>query len=117
MNVAEYKSLLKKVTVSKLEEEFLNTLIELNLKDSFKTEYLFHPTRKWRFDFANPTNKIAVEIDGGAWVGGRHNTGSGFIADMEKLNAATCLGWKVLRYHSTKSMENFVTDYEQLLEL
>lgn len=74
-------------------------------------EYRFHPARKWRFDIALPEVKIAVEIDGGvvrlkggkrcSYCGetpqGRHNRTKGFLADIEKLNAAVMLGWRVLR--------------------
>ncbi|HAT10302.1 MAG TPA: hypothetical protein DCS97_06855, partial [Planctomycetes bacterium] len=28
-------------------------------------EHRFHPTRKWRFDFARPDIHLAIEIDGG----------------------------------------------------
>jgi very-short-patch-repair endonuclease len=61
-------------------------------------EFKFHDTRKWRFDFALVNEKIAIEIEGGAYTNGRHTRGKGFIADMEKYNTATILGWKVLRY-------------------
>ena len=61
-------------------------------------EYKFHPTRKWKFDFANPELKIAVEQEGGVWIRGRHNRGTGFLNDIEKYNTAVLLGWKVLRY-------------------
>lgn len=61
-------------------------------------EFKFHPTRKWRADFAIPSCKILIEIDGGIWSGGRHTRGGGFIGDMEKLNAAAILGYRVLRY-------------------
>lgn len=54
--------------------------------------------RKWRFDFAWRQHKVAVEIEGGTWSGGRHNTGSGIQADCEKYNAAIVLGWRVLRF-------------------
>lgn len=57
-------------------------------------EHRFHPDRKWRFDFAILDLKIAIEIDGF----GRHHTIGGFSKDCEKLNAATKLGWRVLRY-------------------
>ena len=61
-------------------------------------EYRFHPERKWRFDFAFPAAKVAVECEGGVFVQGRHNRGASMLADMEKYNAAAELGWAVLRY-------------------
>jgi len=60
-------------------------------------EYRFHPSRRWRFDYAWPSRMIALEIEGGVWTGGRHTRGAGFLGDMEKYNAATLMGWKVLR--------------------
>ena len=62
----------------------------------YEREYRFHATRKWRFDFAWPVCKVAVEVDGGRWQagGGRHGSDS----DREKINAAVELGWRVLRY-------------------
>lgn len=60
-------------------------------------EYRFHPTRKWRYDYAWPDHRIALEIDGGIWTGGRHTRGAGYLGDMEKLNAAALLGWRVFR--------------------
>lgn len=60
-------------------------------------EVRFDPVRKWRFDFAFPGHKVAVEIEGGAWSNGRHTRPAGFEADLEKYNAAALLGWIVLR--------------------
>ena len=54
----------------------------------YGVEYRFHPTRKWRFDAAFPSEKVAVEIEGGVWKYGRHNRASGFLNDMEKYNEA-----------------------------
>ncbi len=61
------------------------------------TELKFHPTRKWRFDYAIPSHKIAIEVEGGVWSNGRHTRGSGFLKDMEKYNAATLMGWRLFR--------------------
>lgn len=73
-------------------------------------EYRFHPTRQWRFDYAIPDLRIAIEIDGGIWINGRHNRASGYLGDMEKFNAAATLGWVVLKFtpqeqYSQKTLE------------
>ena len=61
-------------------------------------EYKFHPTRQWRFDFAFPEHKIAVEVEGGTWTNGAHSRGKHFEGDCEKYNEAVLLGWRVLRF-------------------
>lgn len=61
-------------------------------------EFLFHRKRKWRFDLAWPELLIAVEVEGGIWVGGRHVRGEGYEADCEKYNEAQLAGWMVLRF-------------------
>lgn len=61
------------------------------------SEFVFAAPRKWRFDWAWPAAKIALEIEGGAWIGGRHTRGKGYIADLEKYNAAATLGWLLVR--------------------
>jgi hypothetical protein len=60
-------------------------------------EYRFAPPRKWRFDWAWPALAVALEVEGGIWTRGRHVSPKGFLADMEKYNAATRAGWAVLR--------------------
>jgi hypothetical protein len=60
-------------------------------------EYRFDSKRKWRFDFAWPDQRLALEVEGGIWTGGRHGRGKGFQEDCEKYNAATVAGWRVLR--------------------
>ena len=60
------------------------------------TELLFHPKRKWRFDYAWEEQKLALEIHGGIHSGGRHTRGRGFVEDRAKMNEATLLGWTVL---------------------
>lgn len=61
-------------------------------------EYEFHATRKWKFDFAFPEAKLAIEVEGGTKGKSRHTKHKGFSADCEKYNAAAMQGWMVLRY-------------------
>lgn len=60
-------------------------------------EYVFHETRKWRFDFAWPDLKVALEVEGGTWSNGRHTRGKGFADDCEKYAEACIDGWQVIR--------------------
>ncbi len=76
-------------------------------------EYKFNPDRKWRFDIAWPKYKIAIEIEGGIWIQGRHNRGAGMIKDMEKYNSANMLGWMLLQY-TPQNLSNFVKDLKEL---
>jgi hypothetical protein len=70
-----------------------------------ETEFWFHPTRKWRFDFAFAPFKVAVEIDGrargNAEQPGRHQRVDGIRNDLEKSRAAVLRGWHVLHYPAT----------------
>lgn len=58
-------------------------------------EYKFHPTRKWRFDFLF-ANRVALEVQGGLFSGGRHSRGASLLKEHEKLNNAACMGYRVL---------------------
>lgn len=84
----------------KLEAVFVLQMLELHQRLGVRLperEVRFHPTRRWKFDFAWPELKIAVEVEGGVWSSGRHTRGAGFIADCEKYNEAARLGWRVFR--------------------
>lgn len=68
-------------------------------------EYRFNDQRKWRFDFAfaripfdDELDKcrVALEVQGGLFSGGRHSRGPALLKEHEKLNAAACAGWRVL---------------------
>ena len=59
-----------------------------------ETEHQFSEDRKWRFDFAWPEIKLAIEVDGS----GFHTSDKGKRLDQQKRNAALELGWRVLAY-------------------
>jgi len=71
----------------------------LNLK--FEKEFKFLPDRKFRFDYAIPHMRIAIEYEGlnfNPRTKSRHITLTGYSADCEKYNLAVINGWRVLRY-------------------
>ena len=83
--------------MSALEDIFAVQIAALGLDGRCVREYFFARPRRYRFDFAWPELKVAVEIEGGVWADGRHSRGQGFMEDCQKYNLATELGWIVLR--------------------
>ncbi len=70
-------------------------------------EFRFMTGRAWRFDFAWPAVRVALEVEGNMFLGGRganrgmgggrHLRALGFQDDCVKYGAAAMLGWLVLR--------------------
>lgn len=69
------------------------------------------PGRRYRFDYAFPWLKVAVEVDGGQWLkhGGAHNRDE----DRERNNICIVYGWDVFRV-STQVLE---TDPEPFIDM
>lgn len=105
-----------KRSVGSVGENLLDVLLKAERISGYDREYQFHPTRRWRFDFAWPLKMVAVEIEGGVWSNGRHTRGKGFIEDCIKYNEATVLGWRVLRVTSDMVRNGTAMKYiEQLV--
>lgn len=102
-------------------------LLKNLLNDNFEViksekEFKFHSKRKWRVDYyfeiyaQKRIYKIAVEIEGGVWIYGRHNRAKSFLKDMEKYNALTKQKIFLLRYTPQQFKKiNFV--FEDIKEL
>lgn len=88
------------------QKEKLTGLLRFHLRafgiaaPALREEYRFHPVRLFRFDFALPHLKIAIEVEGGVFgrAKSRHTTGSGYTRDCVKYNLAAAEGWRVLRF-------------------
>ena len=93
------------MTVSNLEAAFSVWLEQNPDIPEPVTELRFSPPRKWRFDFAWPEHLVAVEIEGGLYKGGRHQSLNGFLQDAEKYEAALVKGWTVYRVPGPWVME------------
>ena len=61
-------------------------------------EYRFHPVRRWRVDYYfEAKNRVALEVEGGVYIQGRHTRASGFVKDMAKYNNLAMQGIYLLR--------------------
>lgn len=110
MTAEELRAKMKKKANKPVEKNKEEMRIMLQLaKIQFKTEHTFHPTRKWRFDFAILEHKIAIEYEGIHSEKSRHTTRSGYAKDAEKYREAAKLGWMVLRY-TAKDYKSVVDD-------
>lgn len=81
--------------------QLTDTLFDLigTHQPSIFTEWMFaYPQRQWRVDVAIPTERLMIEVEGGAYTEGRHTRGGGFIDDMRKYNAMTLGRLHLLRY-------------------
>ncbi len=127
-SIAEYKKMIgankpkrgskrPKAKGEKVESEGEQTLsLQLKaLRIEFEQEFKFHPTRKWRADFHLKGKKVLVEVEGGIWSNGRHTRGKGYLGDLDKYNAATMMGYQVIRF-STEQVKSGKA-IEQILNL
>lgn len=105
--------------MSKLEDTLLFHMRANRLPEP-EREYMFAKDikRRWRFDFAWPKRKLAVEVEGGIWVGGAHTRGRHFNSDADKYNHAALTGWKVLRFSTNHISDgNAVLTIKKALDL
>lgn len=78
-------------------------------------EYKFHPERKFRFDFAIPSLKIACEFDGGIFDrNGSHTSVKDIKRDADKKNSAAVMGWRVLTFNAL-NYTTLLTELNKLL--
>lgn len=64
---------------------------------TLEEEFKFHPERKWRFDWAIESMKLAIEYNGIMSDKSRHTTVSGYTGDMNKINSAQAMGWRIIQ--------------------
>lgn len=83
---------------SDLELELAGQIATIGKTRGLRREWRFHPIRLWRFDFAYPHLKLAIEVEGGTWNGGRHVRPQAFEDDCVKYSTAAALGWYVVRF-------------------
>ena len=79
------------------EREYRFCALKVGLGDGIRARLSQAGLQDFRFDFAWPDIMFAVEVDGGSWVGGGHNTGKGSTRDKLKGHHAVSQGWELYR--------------------
>lgn len=103
---------LPKIEKISVEKEAIKKILWLFNREGIIPGYVeelqFHDVRQFRFDWAIPQWKLAIEYEGIMGKKSRHTTIGGYTRDAEKYNLAQLEGWKVLRYTAK--------NYQQLSE-
>lgn len=86
----------KRLKKTELEDIFANILIARNI--SFKRQHRITTNRRWRCDFFLDKLNTIVEIEGGQFIKGGHNSISGLLSDIEKYNVISMFGFKLIRF-------------------
>jgi very-short-patch-repair endonuclease len=80
---------------SQLEDPFAQWLSFKNIK--FVRQFRPFKERRFSCDFLLSDYNVIIEIEGGQWINGRHQRGTGYKNDIEKYNMITLAGYKILR--------------------
>lgn len=122
-DIAQKKTVLPKGIDTKskisIEKQTIKTLLWVLHREGRIPDYVeeleFHHQRKFRFDWAIPSVKLAIEYEGVFSKKSRHTTISGYTTDCEKYNLAQLEGWKVLRY-TAKNYNDLKNDLITFIE-
>ena len=100
---------------SELEALFYKSWVSNYPRHRPAVEYRFHPSRKFRFDFAWVEQKVAVEVQG---MGPGHCSLQGMTQDYDKLMEALLFNWKVIYLTSSMlSTKNIDYNFQRIAKL
>jgi len=126
--------LIKKTTVKKkraiaastLEKKFQANWNKTYPATKLVREYKFSDTccrtgcrqRGYRFDFAHPKSKVAIEIQGGTHLPyGAHSSAAGLQRDYEKLAIASSKGWRVFMLSGSMIETRYLKMIKKTIEM
>lgn len=91
-----------KIVKISIEKNYIRLILEKfkseNKIDDYITEFRFSDKRRFLFDWAIGSLKIAIEYEGVISEKSRHTTITGYSKDCVKYNLAQKTGWRILRY-------------------
>ena len=85
------------MSLSQLEATLAMQIRALELPEPMREYRLPELTEQYRFDFAWPSQRLLVEVNGATWIANSgHTSGKGIERDTEKSCLAVLAGYRVL---------------------
>ncbi|MBW2961287.1 hypothetical protein [Mesonia aestuariivivens] len=110
---------LPKIEKISVEKETIKKILWLFHREGIIPDYVeelqFDDVRQFRFDWAIPQWKLAIEYEGIFSNKSGHTTIGGYTKDCVKYNLAQLKGWKVLRY-TAKNYQQLSNDLKYFKE-
>ena len=79
-------------------------------------EYRIAHDARNRLDFAFPFHKVAVELQGAIWTGGKYNRATGILNAAQKYNRLQLAGWRVFVLHDT-TLDRYAAGLPEVLDI
>ena len=73
-------------------------------------EYRIDPNRKFHADYAWPSIKLSVEINGGVFTKGAHGSITGILDGYKKINHLATQGWHIMIYVPGEMLKSSTAD-------
>lgn len=109
----------KRVRTEPSAEDVLDAQLQSEGITCYERQYKFATSigRKWASDFGFYSDRVLVEVEGGLYRrgGGAHSTGPAIERDMEKLNDATLLKWRMLRFTTEEALNGTALAFIKLV--
>ena len=122
MSISEFKAMKAQGRVGKRRGDTAKREMYQWLRDTgliVVCEFKFS-ARKYKFDFAIPSIRLAVEYEGLGFRRDKkvdksgHTTVTGYTSNCSKYNLAVVLGWRVLRY-TALNYKNLKSDLKAVI--
>lgn len=92
-----YEQLAAKAARERWEEALWHEIQRKRSLPPIVRQYRWHPKSAFSADFAAPSIALIIEVDGGLWQRGAHNSAYGYERDRIRDAEALLHGWTVLR--------------------
>lgn len=100
---------------SHLEQKFDDLWTELYPDIDLEAEVRIIPNRRFRHDYIHKKSKVAIEINGGTYIRGRHTRGKALENEYTKVMLAAKQGYLTLFLSANQITEDYLKEIKQII--